>query len=201
MSRASDAANAVVSSVEQVLDLYGVQHTREQSRVIQVQDSRRQSGYRPMYFGKWIDDFGNVHASGRADLLARPRIFAYYSETHNDEVYLSTPLWIECKAGKGRLSPDQEAFRDWVKSNDDSYILIHDDVRPLMEWLDAHGVKRAPKRIIAETPMSAVDLEKLDCRHCHFKKSEHLGKIAACPSGKAREIGKVWSPCLTPTKR
>ena len=72
MSRASDAANAVVHAVEQILDLYGVQHTREQSRVVMVPGAAGRT--RPMFFGKWIDDNGEVHSSGRADILARPKI-------------------------------------------------------------------------------------------------------------------------------
>ena len=44
---------------------------REQSRVVMVEGVAGRT--RPMYFREVVDDFGNVHCSGRA-VLARPRI-------------------------------------------------------------------------------------------------------------------------------
>lgn len=189
MSKASDAANAVMFAVEQVLDLFGVQHTREQSRVVNVADNRRPSGFRPMYFGKWIDDFGNAHSSGRADILARPKILLTAPP-----LLISVPLWIECKAGKGRLSPDQEAFRDWVKGNGDEYLLLRDDVTPLIQWLERHGVVKSPKTILVENAVTTAKLNELECKWCGKPKAQHLNKIAACPTREA--LGKVWTPKL-----
>jgi hypothetical protein len=191
MSKASDAANAVLYAIEQVLNLYGVQYTREQSRVIMVEGAAGR--FRPMYFGKWIDDDGNVHTSGKADILARPRIFAYYSETHNSEEFMTVPLWIEAKSGKGRLSPEQIAFKNWVESNGDHYLLIHDDARPLIAWLEENGVKRQPKRVIhAAEPLDTSSLQSLPCRHCAQKIEEHIGAAHGCPGKR----GTVWSPAL-----
>lgn len=191
MSKASDAANAVVNAAAQVLDLYGVRYTREQSRVIQVEGAAGR--WRPMFFGQWVDDFGVKHNSGKADLLARPRIWAATVLAGTVAGRISVPLWIECKAGKGRLSPDQIAFKNWVEANGDEYMLIHDDVRPLITWLDEHGVVREPHRIIhSSTPMNVDDLHALPCRHCGKSRGEHIGVALGCP-GKS---GHVWSPDL-----
>ena len=217
MSRASDAANAVVHAVEQILDLYGVQHTREQSRVVMVPGAAGRT--RPMFFGKWIDDNGEVHSSGRADILARPKIRVRHptamvmltglvKELHSDAELnienwkITIPLWIECKSGKGTLSPDQRAFRAWVTGNGDEYLLIHDDARPLISWLEEHGVRKEPKRIIHAEPMSTGALDDLPCKHCGSKKHEHTGTIHACKSSvRASAMGKVWSPKLTTTAK
>lgn len=213
MSKASDAGNAVVNACEQICDLYGVQHTREQSRVIMVEGTAGR--FRPMYFGKWVDDFGKVHASGRADLLARPRITLASIALHKNcalalhssmdsgimgwvsEVRVSVPLWIECKSGKGRLTPDQVAFKSWVESNGDHYVLIHDDARPLIAWFEAHGVKKEPKSVLKQAePLDDSSLRELPCRHCKQPQSGHIGKILACKT----IIGKVWSPQLRVAK-
>jgi hypothetical protein len=191
MSRASANANAVVYAAEQVCALYGVQCTREQSRVINVEGAAGR--WRPMFFGKWTDDEGNVHNSGRADLLARPRVwFSFTGEYAQRLERFTVPLWIECKSGKGRLTPDQIAFKKWVEDNGDHYVLIHDDVRPLIAWFDAHGVKKEPKRIIHAEPIDATALDGLPCRWCGDLKNQHRGKILACVS----KLGKVWSPKL-----
>lgn len=219
MSRSSDAANAVINAAEQVLDLYGVQHSREQSRVLNMKDDRDQRGYRPMYFGKWIDDEGKVHASGRADILARPKIQVRHpsatvmlttmvKELHPDADLdlsnwkISIPLWIECKSGKGKLTPDQVAFRHWVVSNGDAWLLIHDDINPLIDWLKSHNVSKQPKRVIHAEPMTTDVLDDLPCKHCGGNKfTDHTGTIHACKATmKASALGKVWSPKLTTSK-
>lgn len=201
MSKASDAANAVVNAVEQICNLYGVQSTREHSRVIMVPGAAGRT--RPMFFGKWIDDNGTVHNSGRADVLARPRVIPFSltgcqnSNTVNsllaEAFRVTVPLWIECKSGDGRLSPDQRAFRAWVEGNGDYYLLIHDDARPLIEWFETHGVKKQPKRIIhAAEPMTTGDLYALPCRHCQKPRAEHIGAAFGC----AGKRGGVWSPYM-----
>jgi hypothetical protein len=210
MSKASDDANAVVYAAEQVLDLYGVQHTREQSRVMRVEGSAGGGGdwkpnsyssnvgsgrWRPLYFGKWIDDNGTVHTSGRADLLARPRIPAYLWGADEPDLLVTVPLWIECKSGKGRLSPDQVAFKSWVESNGDFYLLIHNDINPLVDWLKVRNVSKQPKLIIHAEPLNTEALAALPCRHCKHPKEKpfHTGTIFACRDA----LGKVWSPKLT----
>lgn len=186
MSKASDNSNAVVYAAGQVLDLYGVRYTREQSRVIQVEGAAGR--WRPMSFGLWIDDNGKTHRSGKADLLARPRVLIYTG-------YISVPLWIECKSGKGTMTTDQRAFKKWVEANGDNFLLIHDDVRPLVDWLEARNVKKEPKRVIhAGEPLSVAALHALPCRHkgCGLARDQHKGTILACPT----VLGKVWSPRL-----
>lgn len=209
MSKASDASNAVVYAAAKILDLYGVRHTREQSRVILVPGAAGRT--RPMFFGKWIDDAGITHNSGRADILARPRIGM--RAIGNDllqraeipctvktmewfDLRVSIPLWIECKSGKGRLSPDQIAFKNWVEANGDGYLLLHDDVSPLTEWLEIHGVKKEPKKNIHAAPMSEQQVADLPCRHCKEEKRHHTGTIFACVGRLGTLIGKVYSPDL-----
>lgn len=205
MSKASSNANAVVYTVEQVCGLYGVQYTREQSRVINVEGTAGR--WRPMFVGQWTDDFGKVHSSGKADILARPRIVIRF---HNGspspascadpagllpagKLLITVPLWIECKSGDGRMTAGQEAFRYWVEKNGDAFLLIHDDVKPLIDWFDAHGVTRisgeAETRNVLE-PMDATALVRLPCRHCKKNRPDHIGPAFGCPG----TSGKCWSP-------
>lgn len=142
MSKASDAANAVVNSTIQVCALYGVKVFRMQSRVIMVPGTAGRM--RPMFFGKWTDDFGKEHNSGMADLLARPQVPLAWFVGHdlpNDPRLITVSLWIECKAGKAKLSPEQEAFRHHVLANGEHHVTVQNDLRPLMQWFDIHGLK------------------------------------------------------------
>lgn len=146
MSKASDAANALVSSTMQVCSLYGVDHFRMQSRVIQVEGTAGR--WRPFYIGTWTDRFGNVHHKGMADLLTRPRVkilLAPAMQPPVPYVVVTVPLWIECKSGTGRLTPDQREFRAHVEWNGEHYLEIRDDLRPLMEWFDKMGVTKCPQ--------------------------------------------------------
>lgn len=200
--------NAVMYAVEQVCSLYGVQVTREQSRQFNVQGAAGR--WRPMFFGTWTDFSGkltrrvgkritNVWNKGKADFLARPRIKVL---VHPD-VWLSIPLWIECKSGKGKQTPEQAAFQKWVQTNGDAYMLLGDDVRPLIAWFEEHGVvKQCDDAALASvvTPMDASELYLLPCKHCGFARYQHKGTIFSCPLELAgcntKLIGKVWSPDL-----
>ena len=94
---------------------------------------------------------------------------------------ISIPLWIECKSGKGKLTPDQVAFRHWVVSNGDAWLLIHDDINPLIDWLKSHNVSKQPKRVIHAEPMTTDVLDDLPCKHCGGNKfTDHTGTIHAC---------------------
>lgn len=190
MSKASDSGNAVVYAAEQVCGLYGVQVTREQSRMFNVQGAAGR--WRPMFIGAWTDSYGKIHRAGRADLLARPRICF---ENALAKIYISVPLWIECKSGDGKMTPEQHAFRHWVESNGDTYLLVHDDVRPLIAWFDEHGVTKQCADIDVKpviNPVDATELNSLPCKWCGLTRPEHLGKAFGC-RGKS---GKVWSPDL-----
>lgn len=216
--------NAVMYAVEQVCSLYGVQVTREQSRQFNVQGAAGR--WRPMFFGTWTDFSGkltrrvgkritNVWNKGKADFLARPRIdipeIRDGIETALGKVAgitatkrcISVPLWIECKSDKGKQTPDQAAFQRWVESNGDAYLLLREDVRPLIAWFDEHGVvKQCDDVALASvvTPMDASELYLLPCKHCGFARDQHRGTIFSCPLDLAgcntKLIGKVWSPDL-----
>ena len=193
--------NSVMYAVEQVCALYGVQVTREQSRQFNVQGAAGR--WRPMFFGSWVDNFGKKHNKGKADFLARPRVCDYCIVDSVIEARVSVPLWIECKSLKGRQTPDQAAFETWVKSNGDEYLLLREDVRPLISWFDAHGVSKhcddvALKNVVQ--PLDASSLTSLPCKWCGFAWKQHKGAILACPLELAqcntKLIGKVWSPDL-----
>jgi hypothetical protein len=208
------AENPTMYAVEQVCGLYGVQVTREQSRSITVESGGR---WRPMFFGQWTDEFGK-RRFGKADFLARPRIRTIVkvrgwavADGDGIELYLPTPLWIECKSLEGdknrrknlKTMGDQEAFKRWVESNGDFYLHIVEDVRPLIAWFEAHGVvKNCDEVALATvvTPLDSTELYLLPCKHCGYARAQHRGKIFSCPMELAgcssKLIGKVWSPDL-----
>jgi hypothetical protein len=200
--------NAVMYAVEQVCALYGVQVTREQSRQFNVQGAAGR--WRPMFFGTWVDHFGRKRNKGKADFLARPRILSDLGHAlvgdgpiSTNAFRLSVPLWIECKSLKGKQTPDQAAFQQWVERNGDGYLLLREDVRPLIIWFEAHGVtKQCDDAALASvvTPLDATELYLLPCKHCGFARPQHKGKILSCPLELAacnpKLIGKVWSPDL-----
>lgn len=199
----AQAENATMYAVEQVCGLYGVQYTREQSRTFKVESGGR---WRPMFFGHWTDEFGN-RRFGKADFLARPRILAYYSDVQNAGVYMSVPLWIECKSLEGhsnrKTMADQFAFEKWVKKNGDSYIRVQEDVRPLIAWFDEHGVEKNCDDVALATvvtPLDASLLYSLPCKWCGFPRDKHPKPAFGCPLHLAacntKLIGKVWSPDL-----
>lgn len=207
MSKKSESGNAVVYAAEQVCALYGVQATREQSRMFNVQGVAGR--WRPMFIGQWTDHFGKKHFAGKPDLLARPRIKICFDNGKPVEpscedpagilgagrLYVSVPLWIECKSGAGRMEPAQIAFKNWVEKNGDSYLLIHDDVRPLITWFEIHGVARNCDEVALRNsvdPIPAAALFHLPCRWCKRVREEHIGVGLGCP-GVTR---KCWSPNL-----
>lgn len=190
MSRASDAANSVVYAAEQVCALYGVQATREQSRMFNVQGVAGR--WRPMFIGQWTDSFGKIHRAGKPDLLARPRI---RFDNALAQLHVSVPLWIECKSGEGRLTPDQIAFKNWVEKNGDCYLLLHDDVRPLIVWFDQHHVEKHCETVDLNPVVDPVDasiLHTLPCKRCRLSRSGHIGAALGCPG----KQGGVWTPDL-----
>lgn len=153
MSKVSDAANALVNATMQVCSLYGVDYFRMQSRVIQVEGTAGR--WRPFYIGTWTDRFGNVHTKGMADLLTRPKITLAFQDNRQHEegnlllplpsLRVTVPLWIECKSGTGRLTPDQKEFKAHVEWNGEHYLEVRDDMRPLMAWFEAHDIRPCPQ--------------------------------------------------------
>jgi hypothetical protein len=124
-------ANAVVNACEQVAALYRVRCYRMQSRVFNVVGAGQKE--RPMFFGRWVDRFGEKHPGGMADLLMTPKTkWGPYA----------VALWVECKFGSGRLEPEQIAFRDDVTDAGAYYIEVHDSAEPLIALFDDWGVNR-----------------------------------------------------------
>lgn len=193
------AENPVMYAVEQVCGLYGVQFTREQSRVFKVESGGR---WRPMYFGQWTDQNG-ARRFGKADFLTRPRIRL----DGISPLRISVPLWIECKSLEGKTNRktklDQAAFEQWVRKNGDFYMRVQEDIRPLVAWFDEHGVeKQCDDAALASvvTPIDASLINELSCKWCAFRRDQHLGRILSCPLHLAacntKLIGKVYSPDL-----
>jgi hypothetical protein len=148
--------NAVMYAVEQVCGLYRVELLRMQSRVFTVPGAAGRS--RPMFFGKWKDMKGEEHSSGMADFLARPRIHigsllaqmmrANPAIPANGEISLGLAqqavtllVWIETKAGKEKMTAEQEAFRHYVQQNGEYYISVKENFDELIAWFRDHGLR------------------------------------------------------------
>jgi len=73
---------------------------------------------------KWFMRFG---VPGMADILAFPASKVPGAQTWP---YVPAPLWIECKALKGKQSELQKSFQAQVKNNGHRYMVAHsvDDV-------------------------------------------------------------------------
>lgn len=132
MSRASTAANSVVSACEDVCQLYRIPCFRQQSRVFTVTGVNGKP--RPMVIGQWRDEMGVTHTSGMADLLIAPRIRV------NANIAATVFLWCECKYGSGELSPDQQAFKTFVEANGMYHVKAQDSADAVIEWLKLHNV-------------------------------------------------------------
>jgi hypothetical protein len=184
--------NAVMYAVEQVCGLYGVQVTREQSRTFNVQGAAGR--WRPLFVGSWTDHFGKVHRQGRADFLARPKIRVW----RDSIITKSVPLWIECKSADGKQTPHQAAFQYWVERNGDDYLLLREDVRPLIAWFEEHGVTKncddADVRAVVD-PVASTDLYVLPCKYCGELKNDHIGPAFGCKLQKGKRP-RTWSPNL-----
>lgn len=141
MSSASQAGNSVVSAAELVCGMWGVPALRMQSRVVTVVGAGGRE--RPMFMGKWTDDNGIEHYGGMADLLLQPTIeVVCLCNDSQTCMTVTVPLWVECKAGKGALSKDQRAFRDWVTSNGAGYLELRDSADALLDWFKLRKVER-----------------------------------------------------------
>jgi len=137
MSRASDKANSVMNAVEQLAALYRVPTYRMQSRVFDV--IAKHGGTRPLLVGRWTDSYGTVHTAGMADLLLTPTISLLGPVVVQR---VAVPLWVECKAGEGRQTPDQKAFEDHVILCGAHYLLARDCADSVYGWFKLHGVIR-----------------------------------------------------------
>lgn len=145
MARQPSASNAVVSSIESAAALYGVRSYRMNSRTIVVPGVAGRE--RPMFMGQWRDRYGVQHNKGIGDILLTPRIGIAGRIDKAGHVVgapsaLCVALWCECKAGTGRLSPDQQLFREDVLDAGAYYLLAHDGPDAVIAWFEEMGVRR-----------------------------------------------------------
>jgi hypothetical protein len=133
MSRGSVAGNSVIKAVVDICGLYGVPVLRMQSRTFTVAGVGGKE--RPFFVGEWVDANGATHRRGMADLLLQPTI-------NLEKVSITVPLWVEGKAGSGKLEFEQKCFRDWVESIGAGYICVTDSCEELMQWFKDYGVKK-----------------------------------------------------------
>ena len=141
----TSGANGMMQAVEAICALYGVPTLRMQSRMFRVPGEGGRE--RPMFIGEWRDLQGVKRRKGMADILALPVVqFAGpigFAGRCPDEIQrMTTPLWVECKFGTGRLGDDQEAFRDWVQATGGDWLLAHNSTEPLEEWFRNFGVTK-----------------------------------------------------------
>jgi hypothetical protein len=105
-----------------------------------------------MFFGQWTDA-GEVHRKGMADLLLTPTVNFWpclISQYGLDfplllrdmHLKVTVPLWVECKSGRGKLEPEQIAFRDHVQKSKNFYLQAHDCADVVIEWFNLFGVIR-----------------------------------------------------------
>lgn len=64
-----------------------------------------------------------MHAPGTADVLALPKRFS--NVTLAFEADLFEPVWVECKAPKGKQSELQKQFQERVEAEGHKYILAY----------------------------------------------------------------------------
>ena len=138
MTKASVAGNSVVAAVEEACAIYGVRCYRMQSRAVTVVGAGGR--LRPMFMGQWHDSNGVLHRAGMADLLLTPKVG--FEDGDGFPASCCVALWVECKAGTGRLSAEQEMFRDDVTEAGASYIECRDSADSVIRWFEAYDVRR-----------------------------------------------------------
>lgn len=137
-SKASVAGNSVVAAVEEACAIYGVRCYRMQSRAVTVVGAGGR--LRPMFIGQWHDSNGVLHRAGMADCLLTPKI--QIEDGCGDHPWCAVALWVECKAGSGRLSAEQEMFRDDVTEAGAFYVECRDSADSVIRWFEAYDVRR-----------------------------------------------------------
>lgn len=135
MSRASEAANSVVAACIDVARYYCIPVYRQQSLALP-------GAGRPIPSGIWYDTLGQKQTKGKADLLLTPCIDLNPYYDCLKAIIIAVPLWVECKHGTGRLSPEQKYFKAEVEKAGAFYLLCHDSADALWTWLKDHNVER-----------------------------------------------------------
>ena len=133
--RVKTPGNANMAAVASAAALYGVPYYRMQSRTFTVEGAGGRD--RPMFMGGWNDRTGIFHAKGMADFLLTPRIKLLVPD-----FMVCVALWVECKAGRDKLTAEQEAFRDDVQAAGAFWICCHNSCDELLAWFKEHGVTR-----------------------------------------------------------
>jgi hypothetical protein len=134
--RRFSASNAVVGAVMQAAAMYRQAAYRMQSRCFTVTGANGEE--RPMFMGQWDDMLGHKHFGGMCDVLLTPVIYlAGPLRPHRVQV----ALWCECKSGTARLTKEQEAFRDHVRSTGGFWLECRDSAESLLAWFREFGVE------------------------------------------------------------
>lgn len=82
--------------------------------------------------GKRFMRFGTL---GMADVLAFPHVHTgEMNYTRDGEITYPYPLWLECKAGKGKQSEYQKSFQAQVEAEGHTYAVVRsiEDVKELL---------------------------------------------------------------------
>lgn len=129
MRRNPTPEGCIQRAVLDLLTVTRVWHVRLNSRTVMMPG--RGGKTRPVFFG----------APGMADILAMP--MRRFSEAEAEMSFAAgasavMPLWIECKAEKGKQSDQQKEFERSVIEAGQSYIVARssDDV---LEWMKKNG--------------------------------------------------------------
>jgi hypothetical protein len=91
-----------------------------------------------MFMGQWRDKTGKLYYGGMPDLLLTPQV--NFSEMQDETAAVA--LWVECKAGTGRLNPNQQAFKEDVEEAGAFYIECRDSADSVIRWFEAYDVRR-----------------------------------------------------------
>jgi hypothetical protein len=138
-SKASVAGNSVVAAVEEACAIYGVRCYRMQSRAVTVVGAGGRP--RPMFMGQWRDKEGKLYYGGMPDLLLTP-VLTFDDDERVCADGVAVTLWVECKAGTGRLGTEQQAFKEDVEEAGAFYIECRDSADSVIRWFEAYDVKR-----------------------------------------------------------
>jgi hypothetical protein len=105
---------------------------------------------RPFFVGEWTDAMGVKHRKGMADLLLQPRVSLVAEVSPGKSfphvkipVSFTIPLWVECKAGEGKMDEHQLAFRLWVLSIGAAHICVTENCEELMKWFEEKKVRKS----------------------------------------------------------
>lgn len=136
--RAISASNAVVNAVFSAAAIYRVPAYRMQSRCFTVTGAAGEP--RPLFIGVWEDGDGAPHYGGLADVLLTPTVYlAGPIRPHRVQI----AVWCECKSGTGRLTKDQQAFKEHILATGGHWLECRDSAQALLDFFREYGVEAA----------------------------------------------------------